>query len=199
MACRMKYNPMVGGYTRICSPKRKKSKSLMGGIGDIGELGAFTSFRSTLAGIKPVLLNGAVAAGGAIITDKLFTKLDKEVINKDKVRISGIPLHLLEITTGLALGLIIGKVTRKPALAAMLAIGPVMVGTLRIFGELLGQPSLSGISPVGMMSIEPYRETYSGVPALAAPNTSGAWQIGPGVPNWMLEPKGEFAGVEGYQ
>lgn len=191
MACRMKYSPLTGGYARICSPKRKRQKALFGDIGGVGELGAFTSLKATLTSIKPVLINGAVAAGGAILADKLFTKLETEVINKDKIRVKGIPLHLMLIATGLVLGIVVGKFTKKPALAAMLAMGPVMVGALRIFSEIVKQPTVAGM---GMMSIEPYRETYSD----ARPQL-GAMQIGPGVPNWMMEPKGEFSGIQGYQ
>lgn len=186
MACKLLYNPKVGGYVRRCSRKRRATKGLFGEIGDIGELGDSTSLRGTIASVKGVLVNGMVAAGGAVITDKVFMRIADE-INKEKVRISGIPLDLIEIVTGLALGIVVGKALKKPQLGAMVAIGPVVVGTLKVIRDLMGGKSI--VKGLGMMSVEPYRERISDMGAVT--------QIGGGVPAWMMNPSGEFAGLQG--
>jgi hypothetical protein len=177
------YSPATGGTVRRCAEMaRRRSSGLLGEIGDVA-LGDPGPLRGTLSDVKGVLLTGAVAAGGAILTDRVFSMI------ASKWNVTGWKRYMAEAATGIALGIAIGRFLKRPRLAATVAIGPVVVAGLRMLGDLMGTGPFAGLSgyDLGMMSIEPYREALAGTQR-ARP--MGAMQVGPGVPAWMFTPEG---------
>ena len=135
------WDPRQGRYVRRrTSRSRRKTSSLSG----LGAFGTGTSIKTMLGGVKGVLITGAIAAGGAITTDALFEKVAA------KLEIEGWQRDLAKMATGVALGILIAKILKKPKLAAAFAIGPVVAGAMRIFAEVLGP-----VSGLGMTLIEP--------------------------------------------
>jgi hypothetical protein len=105
-----------------------------------------------------------------------------------------------EMATGVALGILIGKMLKKPRLAAMVAIGPVVLGGLRLLGSLVNAGpfaagSMAGLSDLGMMAIEPYQQPM--LSAAPQPPALSAVQVGPGVPSWMMQPEQAVSGIFG--
>lgn len=161
-------------YTRRGGVRRcAKFAGGLSGLGDIGQAG---SLRATLSSVQGVLVTGAIAAGGALVTDEVFDKIGVSL------NLTGYQRDAAKMALGLALGIVIGKFLRKPKLAAAFAIGPVMAGALDIFNSLMGRPAIHGAAGLGLVAVEPPLQlpAYSGVGEL------GAMQVGPGVPNWML-------------
>ena len=138
-------------------------------------------------------MTGGIAVGGAILTEEVFKRIAA------RYPMEGWKYAVAEIATGLALGIAIGKILKKPKLAAIIAIGPVVVGGLRLLGTLVNAGpfaaggAMSGVEDMGLMTVEPYQQ-----PMLtgAAPAV-GAMQVGPGVPSWMVSQQPEVAGILG--
>lgn len=174
------WSPLTGGYVKRCA--KRSSFGSLGEIGEIGELGETTSLRATLGDAKQVLITGSIAAGGAIITDKIFSMIEKRYPG-----LSGNKALIAQLVLGLGVGIVVGKFLKKPKLGANLAIGPVVLVASRVLGQVLGARPLS-TSGLGMMAIEPYRETLSDYNHPMA--LGSTMQVGPGVPSWMMQPEG---------
>lgn len=175
------YSEATGGYVRRCSRMAaRKSRSL----GDIA-LGSPGSLRGTMGDVKGVLMTGAIAVTGAVVTDKLFNMIARNWA------VAGWKRYLGEAATGIALGILVGKFLKRPRLGAALAIGPIVVAGLKATAELMntGPLSAGSMAGLGMMSIDPYYTDFSGAEQL------GAMQVGPGVPEWMYTPENEAAGA----
>lgn len=151
MACRKfasTWNPVTGRMTRRCI-RRSGSRSL----GGLGTLGQTKGLKSTLGSVKGLLITGGIAAGGAIITTKVYDKVGKSL------NLAGWQRALAKMATGIALGILIGKFLKKPRLAAAFAIGPVVAGGLEIFGELMNGTSLGSV--IGFEPVSPFKEAYA--------------------------------------
>lgn len=157
--------------------RRRRSSSFSG----LGTLGGATSLKATLGDVKGVLITGAIAAGGAITTEALFDKV------AGSLALEGYTKELAKAATGIALGIMISKITKKPRLGAAFAIGPVVAAGMRIFAELLGTSSTAGL---GLVTLRPLHPT--------APPTAGLGQLtqiatAPGMtPAWMQNPTGRM-------
>lgn len=176
------YSPATGGYIRRCNKMaRSRRRPSLGAIA----LGNPGSFAGTIGDVKGVLMMGAVAVTGAVVTDKIFGLIAKNW------GVTGWKRYAAQAATGIALGILVGKFLKRPRLAASLAVGPVVVAGLQAAAELMnaGPLSAGSMSGLGMMSIEPYYQQLSGAQDL------GAMQVGQGVPNWMYTPENELAGA----
>lgn len=166
-------------YTRRGGVRRcaKFAGSGLSGFSDIGQAG---SLRATLSSVQGVLTTGAIAAGGALITDELFDKIGASL------DLSGYQRDAAKMALGLGLGIVIGKFLGKPKLAAAFAIGPVVAGALDIFHAVMLSPAHAAAGlPLGLMAVEPPLQ----LPAYAGVNELGAMQVGAGVPGWMMYPE----------
>jgi len=160
---------------------RSRSRKSLGQIA----LGNPGSLSTTMRDVKGVLMTGAIAVSGAVITDKVFNLIAKNWA------VTGWKRYLGEAATGIALGIVVGKFLKRPQLGAAIAIGPVVVSGLKAAAELMNAGPLSpgSIAGLGMMSIDPYYQSLSGAEDL------GAMQVGPGVPQWMYTPENEAVGA----
>jgi hypothetical protein len=134
----------------------------------LGSFGQATGLRGTLASVKGVLITGAIAAAGAIVTDQLYDKIGASL------NLDGWKRDLAKMATGIALGIIIAKFTKKPKLAAAFAIGPVVAGSMRLFGDIMGTPATSGLGLTAFSPSNVFESMYSPMygtdsPALEAP------------------------------
>jgi len=174
------YSPATGGNVRRCARYSGTSGGFLGGLPALGQA---TTLRETLPDVIAIAKTGAIAAGGVLITDKVFNLIAA------RLEMAGWQRHFAELVTGVAIGIVVGKVLKRPLLGTTLAIGPAAFAALRLLGELLNVgPYAGGLSGLGLVSVEPYRYT-AGTPALAAA------QIGPGTPSWMFQPEDSMAGA----
>lgn len=194
-------NPYTNTWTNQCVGRSRRKKSgLFGEVGLMKGLGESMSLKGIMADVKDVAVNGGVAVAGAVITDRLFTAIMDSVDKNHSF--TGIKRHVAEMATGVGLGIAVGKLLKKPRIAVLVAIGPVVVGGLKIVGEMLnsgpfagsmaGVPAIAGAyrPNLGMMAIEPYRQLEGGgFPSASQPEIAGLGgmaQIGPGTPGWMI-------------
>lgn len=131
------WDPRYGRYTRkrIGGRTRGVSGIASASLSGLGAFGTGKSLKSMLGGVKGVLITGAIAAGGALTTDALFEKIGANW------GIVGWQRDLAKMGTGIALGILIAKILKKPRLAAAFAIGPIVAGAMRIFADVLGPTS----------------------------------------------------------
>lgn len=105
--------------------------------------GAFRIPGVDIGQIKDTLITGGVAVGGAVVTGKVvayiapFVKLDPESLKPEEVKRSKTWLPVFEIVTGIGLGIVISKLTKKADLGAAFAIGPVVVNGLKLATGIL--------------------------------------------------------------
>ena len=110
------------------------------GMGSVGGLGQATGLKANLSSVQGVLITGAVAAGGATITEMLFKEIKKYVT------LEGYVGDAAEMAVGIAVGIVIGKYLKKPKIGAAFAIGPIVNVGLRIFGQIMGEgPAVAGL------------------------------------------------------
>ena len=189
------YDPSAGRSRRVCVARYSGKGT--GGLAGLGSFGNAGSLTTSFSSIKGVLVVGGIAAGGAIVTDKVFDTV------AGKLELEGYQRDIAKIATGVALGIIIGKVLKKPKLGAAFAIGPIVAGAINIFQELMGP-----VSGLGLVSINPATPDTSmyapdGMLPMVLPSAAGATerppppqvnsdlgtvQVGAGVPEWMMFP-----------
>lgn len=188
------YDPTQGRTRRVCV-SRGGSKGT-GGLAGFGGLGQAGSLSTSFSSIKGVLIVGSIAAGGAILTDKIYDTV------AGRLELAGYQRDIAKIATGVALGIIISKVLKKPRLGAAFAIGPIVAGAINIFQELMGPvsglglvtinpatPETSMYAPGGMLPmVLPSAAGASAPPAPEQVGDLGTVQVGAGVPQWMMFP-----------
>jgi len=134
--------------------RRKRPARRVSGLGSLGSFGQVSSLKGTLAGVKGVLITGGIAAGGAIVTQQIVDKVAKNW------EIAGWKRDLAQIGTGIALGILIAKVFKKPKLAAAFAIGPVVAGAMKIFGEVM-HSSTAGLGFNAYTPVNAFESMYA--------------------------------------
>lgn len=117
------YSPALGRYTMRCAEYSK------GGI----NLGAFKIPGIDINQVKDTLITGAVAVGGAVAAGKTVAYIGPMV----KLDPASKWRPVIEIATGIALGVVVGKAANKPDLGAALAIGPVVVNGMRLLSGIM--------------------------------------------------------------
>ena len=184
------YSPATGGMVRKCASFG--GAGLLGGLEGTPALGAGNSLRATFGDVKDVAITAAIGATGAIVTDIVFDQLTKNI--EMLAGLTGYQRAAAEAATGIALGIVVGKLMKRPKLGAKLAMGPVILAVMRVAGELLNAGPYAGdrgLADVGMMAIDAYRPEM----ALAGGGDLGAMQVGPGTPGFMLNNQGDMAGA----
>lgn len=142
------WDPVTGTYARKCVSRYASRSSGLSGIGSVANFGQATGLKGTFNSVKGVMITGAIAVGGAFLTQRVYEKIGKEL------KLSGWKSDLAEIATGVALGLVIGKFLKRPKLAAAFAIGPVVNGGIKLANRVLAETAGLG-GPIGMTAFEP--------------------------------------------
>lgn len=146
-----------------------------GGIGTFGAgFGSMKSVKSTLKGFQGVIVTGAIAAGGVVITDAVYDKIG------GKLGLSGWQRELAKLATGFAIAIVVGKLLKKPRLGAAIAVGPAVAAFLRIFADVLHKEGMSGL---GLTTIQP-----AAIPQFAMGNMGSLEQYGGPTPYGMQFP-----------
>lgn len=179
------YDARTGQYVYRATKRRRAKK--VAGLGSLGSFGQAAGLKGSLKGIKGVLITGSIAAGGAIVTQQIF---DKIAANWS---IQGWKRDLAQIGLGIGLGILIAKVLKKPRLAAAFAIGPVVAGSLRIFGGLMGG-STAGLGLTTFSPANAYDSMYSPLYGDQNLGLNTFEPLGPGGPGRPPAPRG-MAGV----
>ncbi len=180
---RTTWNPALGMYIRKRSSGRRRRR----GLGELGDFGQMTSIRASFDSVKEVLLFGGLAAGGAFLTEHVWNLIGKSFTLKPTEK------ALAEIATGIGLGMIIARFTKKPKLGAAVAIGAVVKGGLELFGQFAGSTSGLGLYDVSRTGYEPHRTKMpfsSGIPQISRP---GIVAQGADIPAWVAYPTPEHA------
>ena len=140
------YVPGVGRVRRCVS----RSRSALSGLGEIGTLGQAAGMKGIFNEVKGTLVSGAVAVGGAALTGQVFKKIEASLGITDPLKV-----NLAMALTGVGIGVLVGKLLKKPKLGAMLAIGPVTLAGYNIFQQYF--PTTSAIAPTaGVYALNPY-------------------------------------------
>lgn len=180
------WDPVQRKYTRKCVSRYGRSSGLSG-LGSMSSFGQATGLKGTLGSVKGVLITGAIAVGGAFVTERIYEKIGKEL------KLSGWKADLAEMATGIAIGLLIGKFLKRPKLAAAFAIGPVVLGGMKFANRVLATTSGLG-GPIGLTAFEPvtpYSSMYaplSGARSRALGSTVKFEPIGPSSYRQAAEP-----------
>jgi len=164
---------------------------LLGGLDGAPALGQGNTLKATFGDVKDVAVTAAIGAGGAIVTDMVFDQLVKNI--ESLANLQGYTRAVAEAAVGIGLGIIVGKFLKRPKLGAKLAMGPVVLAALRIAGELMNTGPFAAdreLAGMGMMSIDAYRPELPLADADLA-----STQVGPGTPDWMLNPEGDLTGA----
>lgn len=147
------FDPVTGQFVSRSRSKRRARK--VSGLGSLGSFGQSSSIKGMMSGMKGVLVTGAIAAGGAIITDQIFERV------AGNWNIDGWKRHLAMMGTGIALGIVIAKLLKKPKLAAAFAIGPVVAGGIRLFADVMGPGSTAGLGLTAYTPVNAYESMYA--------------------------------------
>ena len=158
---RRRFNP----YSRVSVRKRHRRKRSFMGIGGFGQT---TTIRQSLGSVKEIVYVGAIAGAGAIATDWVYGKIG------DKFKLQDEMLALAKIATGIALGILIAKVLKKPRIGVAFAMGPVVVGVKDMLKGAVGLKGIPYVTDPNRFQRAISSAPFAGVPA-----------IGPGVPDWM--------------
>ncbi len=146
------FDARTGQYIYRATGRRRARK--VSGLGNLGTFGQAAGLKGSLKGIKGVLITGAIAAGGAIVTQQIFDKIAKDW------SVTGWKRDVAQIGLGIGLGILIAKVLKKPRLAAAFAIGPVVAGAIRIFGGLM-PGSTAGLGYTAFTPVNAYSSMYA--------------------------------------
>lgn len=162
------FDPVSSRYVRRSARKRRAKR--VSGLGALGNFGQATGLKGTLASVKGVLITGAIAAAGAVITDQLYDKIGASL------NLDGWKRELAKMATGIALGILIAKLTKKPKLAAAFAIGPVVAGAIRLFADVMGSPAVEGLGMTSYTPASVFDSMYS--PLYGANQAKGTPSLG---------------------
>lgn len=131
------YSPALGKEVRRCAKFAK-----FAGAGGLGQL------VPSMDDITDTLKTGAIAAGGAIVSNLLINQVAKVVDLK------GTTKNLAQMVSGILIGMIGYRVTQDEKLSAALGLGPVVVGALGLIGQVLAPLGGQGL---GLVAIEEQR------------------------------------------
>lgn len=125
MPYKRKYNKATRRYS-----KRRTSKSPF----MLGDLGAGEGLMASFSAVKGVLITGLIAAGGAVVTRKLFDAYGSK-LNLTK---GSIEESLAIGAIGIGGGIMISKFLKKPDIGAAFAVGTLVLAGMNIIGNILG-------------------------------------------------------------
>jgi hypothetical protein len=166
-------------YGRVPVKRRRRGRGMRGvsSIGNMRGLGASASMRDTIGAVKGIVMTGAMAGAGAVISNKVW----KYIAEAGGLSTTATPkwVPFANMATGIAIGLIISKLLKKPALGVAFATGAVAVGVRDVLIKYA--PEMAGIPQI--------RQSGDFQRAIAASNFQGVPAIGPGIPSWMDVPQ----------
>ncbi len=145
------YDPYTGRY--VYKSKRKRRSGSTSGLGSLSGFGQTSSIKATMSSVKGVLITGGIAAGGAIVTQQVFDKIAATW------SVEGWKRDLAQMGTGIALGILIAKLLKKPKIGAAFAIGPVVAGLINIFGDVMSNTAGLGFTAFNPANV--YNSMYS--------------------------------------
>jgi len=162
MAYKTVWNPAYGMYVRKKSGGRRRRRGLSG----IGAFPTVTSLKASFDSVKDVLLFGSLAAGGAFVTEQVWNMVGKSLKITDPTQKA-----LAEIATGIGLGMIIARFTKKTQLGAAFAVGAVVKGALDLVSHYISPVSGFGIYDVtNPGAFEPARtRPFNAIPQVTGP------------------------------
>lgn len=146
---KMPYKRRYNKATRRYSKRRvSRRKPLFMGMGNMG---AGEGIKASFSAVKSVLVTGLIAAGGAVVTRKLFDAYGAKMnLSKNSVEES-----LAIGAVGIGGGIIISKFLKKPELGAAFAIGTVVLAGMNIIGNVLNPTSGLGYIQVDRPGFQP--------------------------------------------
>lgn len=145
------WDARTGRYVTRSTRRRRKR---VGALGNLASFGQATGLKGTVSSVKGVVITGAIAASGAIVTDQVFEKIGANL------NLVGWKRDLAKIATGIALGILIAKILKKPRIAAAFAIGPIVAGLLNIFGDVMSG-STAGLGLTAFQPVGAYNSMYA--------------------------------------
>lgn len=122
------YSPVLGRNVERCA------QFSGGGMAGLPGLGAFPI---DLSQIKDTLLTGALAVGGAAVSQKAVAYL-APMIKLDPESKYG---NALEVVLGIGAGFLVGKYAGKPDLGAAIAVGPIVWNGMKMLGYFVTPPA----------------------------------------------------------
>jgi len=166
---RRRYIGDTYGYVKRTRRRRK-------GFTGFSGFGQTTTMRESFSAIKEVVYTGAIAGAGAIATDKVWNMIG------GKLSLTNEAKALAKMATGVALGLVIAKLLKKPKIGTAFAIGPIVVGVVDLLKGAFGK---SSIAITGV----PYVEKKGFQRAIVKSPFEGVPAIDQSVPDWLDVPK----------
>lgn len=125
---KMPYKKRYNKATKRYSKRRVSRKPMF-----MGNLGAGEGMKASFSAVKEVLVTGLIAAGGAVVTRKLFDAYGTKMgLAKNSIEES-----LAIGAVGIGGGIIIAKFLKKSELGAAFAIGTVVLAGMNIIGNVL--------------------------------------------------------------
>ena len=191
---------MAKKYGRVPVKRRRRGRGMRGvsGIGNVKGLGASASVKETLGAVKGIVMAGAMAGAGAFVTGKVWDQIAKSIIGTEAdgttlKKIEANTLSLAKMATGIAIGLVISKLLKKPAMGVAFATGAVAIGVKDLLFRTLASDAEKAAErtriSTELLGIPQIRQSGDFQRAIAASNFQGVPAIGPGIPSWMDVPQ----------
>ena len=189
---------MAKKFGRVPVKRRRRGRGMRGvsGISTRG-LGASASVKETLGAVKGIVMAGAMAGAGAFVTGKVWDQIAKSIIGTEAdgttlKKIEANTLSLAKMATGIAIGLVISKLLKKPAMGVAFATGAVAIGVKDLLFRTLASDAEKAAErtriSTELLGIPQIRASNEFQRAIAAANFRGVPAIGPGVPEWLNVP-----------
>jgi hypothetical protein len=189
-----------GNYGRVPVKRRKRSRGMrgIGSIGNVKGLGASASVTETLGAVKGIAMAGAIAGAGAFVTGKVWDQIAKSIVGTEAdgvtlKKVEANTLALAKMATGIAIGLVISKLLKKPVIGVAFATGAVAVGVKDLLFRTLASAEEKAAEKarisLELMGIPQIRRSNEFQRAIAASNFQGVPAIVPGIPDWMDVPQ----------
>lgn len=131
------YSPVLGRNVLRCASFS----------GDGGLFGIFDKFPLPIEQIKGAFITGGLAVGGAVGARKVVSYVAPMLKMDDKPKV----VMLLEIATGVILGVVVGKYMGKPEIGMALGVGPVVLNGIALVAEYMPELAAPGIAGLGVL------------------------------------------------
>jgi hypothetical protein len=136
------------------SVRRRVKRGSFRGVGNIGY--SKTELKASFNAVKGVMMTGLIAAGGAVITRKIFDAFEKtETAKTMKMTKGSMTESLAMAAVGITGGILIVKFLKKADIGTAFAIGPIVVAGMNLLGEVLGETSGLGYIDVEKTGFRP--------------------------------------------
>lgn len=130
------YSPVMGRNVLRCA------KFSGGGLG-----GILDKFPLPIDQVQAALVTGGLAVGGAVGARKIVGYVAPMLKMEGKPKV----IMVLEIATGVMMGVVVGKYIGKPQIGMALAVGPVVLNGMALVGEFMPELAAPGIAGLGVV------------------------------------------------